>query len=903
MAGESIIPPPIFPEEAQNALRIFKALRVVDLPGKPTFGECSEPWVFDFVAAIFGAYDAEMGKQKIREYGLLISKKNSKALALDTPIPTPAGWTTMGELQQGDWVFGADGKPCRVTATSPVFRDHKCYELGFSNGERVVADAGHLWLTRALADKPGGGKGNGGDLTQRRTRVRTTEEIANTLLRPGDGARNHSMPMPAPIECSPVELPVAPYTLGAWLGDGHSEAAIITTHRDDLEILEHIREDGWPTRLYAKTGSAADSYSLSDGDRSQKARNVSLAAKLRAMGVLNNKHIPDVYFRASYEQRLALIQGLMDTDGTVNKTGRLFCYSGVNERLVRGVGELLSTFGIKSTFIERSVTCNGVDAGTAFFVQFSVFRDEVPVFRLKRKLARMRVSNSRVARIRSVQITEAREVASVPTKCITVDSPDHQFLFGRSMLPTHNSTIAAGIMLTATILCWREDEEHLILAPTKEVADNSFKPAAGMIRADDELSDLFHIQPNIRTITHRVTKASLKVVAADTDTVSGKKSGKILVDELWVFGKRSNAEAMFLEALGGQVSRDEGWVIYLTTQSDEPPAGVFREKLQYWRDVRDGKIEDRKTLGVIYEFPQYLIESKGYLKPENFYITNPNIGRSVSAEWLEDNLRKNQAKTDGSFQQFLAKHLNVEIGMNLRSDRWAGADFWEPAGDPSLTFEQLLARSEVVVFGIDGGGLDDLLGMAAIGREKGTRRWLHWAHAWAHEIVLQRRKEIAPRLIDFQRSGQLTVVRRPGDDVEEVAAIVGRAREAGLLPAENAVGVDSAGIAAIVDALMAPDMHFNDKQVVAVQQGWRLNGAIKTVERMLAGGELIHGGTEMMAWVVSNARVEQKVSSIYISKQMSGTAKIDPLLATFDAASLMSLNPAPARKEYAIHFV
>lgn len=449
------------------------------------------------------------------------------------------------------------------------------------------------------------------------------------------------------------------------------------------------------------------------------------------------------------------------------------------------------------------------------------------------------------------------------------------------------STIAAGIMLTALIICWREEEEHLILAPTKEVADNSFKPAAGMIRADDELSQLFHIQDHIRTITHRVMKSSLKVVAADTDTVSGKKSGRILVDELWLFGKRSNAEAMFMEALGGQVSRNEGWVIYLTTQSDDPPAGVFKEKVNYWRDVRDGKIADNKTLGVLYEFPESYIESKAYLNPANFDITNPNIGRSVSAEWLVDQLKKNQNKTDGTLQQFLAKHLNVEIGLNLRAGRWIGADFWaKQAAKQAISLDWILENCEVIDIGIDGGGMDDLLGFAVVGRQSGTGKWYAWHHAWAHPSVLERRKQEAPRFHDFAANGNLTLSQNIGDDINDVAQICAQFYNSGLL---DKIGVDPSGLGSILEAIEAEGVP--NEIIVGVSQGWRMTGAIKTTERKLAEGSLFHDGSPMMNWCVSNAKVEPRGNAIVITKQAAGSAKIDPLMALFNAVTLLSMNP------------
>lgn len=460
------------------------------------------------------------------------------------------------------------------------------------------------------------------------------------------------------------------------------------------------------------------------------------------------------------------------------------------------------------------------------------------------------------------------------------------------------STCAAAIMLTALIMNWRPSAELLILSPTKEIADNSYKPIRDMIKADSKLwtpddGGKMRVQDHFRTITHKETGASLKVVAADSDTVSGKKAAFVFIDELHEFGKQAKASNMLLEATGGLTSRPEGFVIYATTQSAEPPAGVFKEKLSYARRVRDGELKDKRFLPLIYEFPEDMLEAKAHEDLANAYVTNPNWGASVDIARIEQ--LHSQAKENGeaAFREFLAKHLNVEIGLNLRSDRWPGAEYWEKAALAKFTLDDLIARCEVAVIGIDGGGLDDLLGLAVIGRERGTGRWLLWNRAWAHKIVLDRRKEIAPRLLDFAAAGELAIVETPGPDVREVVDICERVREAGLLPDKQAIGVDAVGINAIVQELAERGFDVDPGgHVVAIGQSWRLNGAIKTAERMLAAGEMLHAGQLLMAWCVGNARVVvAKSGAVGIDKQASGTAKIDPLAATFNAGQLMGLNP------------
>ena len=450
------------------------------------------------------------------------------------------------------------------------------------------------------------------------------------------------------------------------------------------------------------------------------------------------------------------------------------------------------------------------------------------------------------------------------------------------------STLAAGVMLTALILNWRREAEFFIIAPTVEVANNSFKPAKAMIRADEELSDLFLVQDHTRTIPHRTTGATLKILAAESDTVAGIKGTGVLIEEVWLFGKRAKAADMFTEAKGGLASRPEGFVIYLSTMSDEAPAGVFADLLKRAREVRDGKRVDNRLLPVLYEFPKEMLDSGTYRLPENFYITNPNMGASVSEAYLMGEFETAKADGEIALRRFMAKHLNVQIALSLTADYWAGAEFWEDSGkNPEINLDWMLEHCEVIDIGVDGGGLDDLLGISVVGRLKDNpRMWAAWFHAWAHPSVLERRKEIAPVLLDFAKQGDLTIVHRIGDDSDEVAGLAARVYQSGLL---DKCGLDPHGVGAILDAML--EYGVPEDAVVGVSQGWKLGAAIKTAERKLAEGCFIHSGSAMMNWVVGNARVEPRANGILITKQASGSSKIDPLMAMFDAVSLLSLNP------------
>ena len=235
-------------------------------------------------------------------------------------------------------------------------------------------------------------------------------------------------------------------------------------------------------------------------------------------------------------------------------------------------------------------------------------------------------------------------------------------------------------MLTALIRNYRPEAELTLIAPTKDVADRAFRQASGSVRLDDKLSKLFHIQRHVRSITHRTTGAVLLIRAADTDVITGSKSTFTLVDETHVFADHSRAADVFLELRGALAARQDGFLFQITTQSKRPPAGVFRQELHNARDVRDGRL-DLPLLPVLYEYPAARCSKATSGATRRYWgLVNPNMGRSVNMAFLEREFLKADRSGPAAMALFASQHLDVEIGLSLRTDRWPGTEYWEAEG-------------------------------------------------------------------------------------------------------------------------------------------------------------------------------------------------------------------------------
>ena len=375
-------------------------------------------------------------------FAMAMPRGSGKALALDTPLPTPTGWTTMGEVQEGDVLFDDRGLQCHVIFATRIQYQRPCFRVDFDDDESIVCDADHLWTVHDRYDRRG-------------TTTLTTESMSRRFRLPdtrGRNAHRYRIDVAKPLQIQPDRLPIHPYVLGAWLGDGTTANAGFTCHENETrEFASQIAGAGEALRVYERQPHGLGRRCWIDAGPFQASP---LNTRLRLLGVLGDKHIPIAYLRADVDSRRALLQGLMDTDGHIARDGacELTLKAGA---LADQTCELITSLGIKIHRSTRMVLLNGKECGPYLRISFHATRWD-NVFRLTRKWRRLPDRVAITPMSESRRIVGIVPVPSVPVRCIQVDSPSRLYLAGRGMIPTHNTTIAECACLWAVLYGHRD---------------------------------------------------------------------------------------------------------------------------------------------------------------------------------------------------------------------------------------------------------------------------------------------------------------------------------------------------------------------------------------------------------------------------------------------------------------
>lgn len=382
----------------------------------------------------------------------IAGRGSGKLLAVSTPVPTPSGWTTMGDLRAGDMVLDEYGNPCRVLVAHPVEVPDVAYRLTFSDGTWIDACGDHQWVTFTHRERKqylrhGGGTDFpenwpayrqplwdrwGNETGEIGPQIRTTQQIVDTFWHSARQDRNHCIPLAGPLELPEQHLPIDPWLLGYWIGNGHSGSGELTTGSKDGDFdADHVS---------SVLGSSGWSFSRRDyPDAGQSRFGVfGLRSVLRSQGLLGHKRVPDQYLRASVEQRLALLRGLMDSDGYGDPAKSTVEFCSMDADIALAVLELVRTLSERPVLATGRAMLDGVDFGTKYRVTWRP--SKFNPFSLPRKASAIHDSGSQGLRLRHRMIVSYERLDDPPEmRCITVDSPNSMYLCGEGMIPTHNT--------------------------------------------------------------------------------------------------------------------------------------------------------------------------------------------------------------------------------------------------------------------------------------------------------------------------------------------------------------------------------------------------------------------------------------------------------------------------------
>jgi len=636
-----------------------EALDGTPLTGKPL---SLQPWQLFIVYNLLGFFFRGTAERRYKEAFIMVPRKQGKALALDTPIPTPRGWKEMRDVHVGDYVYSTTGEAVEVIAESEIF-NKPMYLVEFEDGERIKASADHIWTvqtkdSRRTARRPiRGHEYYGGvrhDLRETDGWFEiTTEEITKNVCkirRDGKGREySYRVPMPAPIQYEEKTLPLDPYTLGVWLGDGHSVDTRITCADEDKdEMMRHLSEAGHICVWHEHKNRAGD-IGLDSAGHAQpnKMRNA-----LREIGVFRNKHIPDIYLQSSVDQRMELLRGLMDTDGCCSKNGQCE-FAQKSELITDQFRELLASLGIKSSKTKKAIRCNG-RVCFAYSVKFYCDKTN-PCFKLERKKARLK--EQLADRMKAKSIVAVTPIAVEPSKCIAINSDDHLYLCGKAYTVTHNTTFVAALAWGVCLLQRQSGASCYIVAAQSKQAMQSFNFLKwNVIRMGEEKN--FRILDS--SMGHSFYRdfgeqgsIRIEALASNPDAQDSFNCNFAIVDEVHALKKAAQYNR-FKEAMKAYTNK---LIIGITTAGDSTNSFCWRRQ-EYCLKILNRTVKDDSMFAFIARADATEDGACDYLDPVQHEKANPSYGVTIRPSELMNDAR--QAQNDPQQRKdFLSRSLDI----------------------------------------------------------------------------------------------------------------------------------------------------------------------------------------------------------------------------------------------------
>lgn len=827
------------PEAALYAIRFFGYLR----HSKGEFGGQAfqlSPWQQFIIGSVWGWKRAD-GTRRFRVVWQEVPRKNGKANAVDTPVATPDGWVRHGDLKPGDHVFTPSGEPARVLAVSGHYPG-PCYRLGFSDGTTVVSHDRHEWVTqRSWFTKRAKGS------RQPMPNVETAE-IAATLRMTGRGDWVHSIPVAAPLVLPEADLPIPPYTLGAWLGDGTTSSAEITCA--DTEIVAAIHAERIPIRLAAnrgREGNKASKYLMTHWVKGYGMRQ-GLGGKLRDMGLIGAKHIPSLYQRASIAQRREVLAGIVDTDGHVTARGQCEVVL-TNERLFRDVVALTRTLGFKPTTTEDRATLNGRDIGPRYRVQFWPDAASLPL-RIPRKRDRLRQHAG--SRCRTRMIVGAERVAQQMVNCIEVEGG--LYLAGEGLVTTHNSTLLAGVGLLALVADQEPGAEVYTAATKRDQAKIIFDEAKRMVASSPELSE--EVRRFRSNMAVDRTGSKFEPLSADEKTLDGLNPSCALIDE--VHKHKSRAVLDVLDTAMG--SRRQPILWQITTAGDDEPESVYAQENDYAIKVLEGVVQDDN----LFAFITTIDEGDRWDDPIAWQKANPNYGVSVKPDDLKRQADKAK-NSPSALVEFKRLRLNLRTAA---ANKFIAMPVWARNSRGRFDPDDLRGRSFYGAFDLSS-KVDLSCWLKIFPPREAGERWRVVPRFWMPSDTVAEKSD--RDRVQYQRwisEGHIEVTLGNVIDHQEI---------------ENAIEEDCRHFRPLAIAYdpwnatqMAVSLHGKGKPVHEFVQGIKSYTApTKELEVWLLSDRIDHGDNPVLTWMASNLKVVRDKNENMMPTKAASIGRID----------------------------